>query len=133
MKKFSNIRKALVELIEAASSHDYDTIAKCPLNDLFKNKITYLYNRDEYLPIYSDGDLNVVLALLDIPFLVEENRIFKLKKLFDFYKQLERNDISTFDFFARYLKYAGRHIRNHRLNYFVFIIYKITVFSNYSN
>ncbi len=104
---FANIRKALVELIEAASSHDYDTIAECPLNDLFKNKITYLYNRDEYLPIYSDGDLNVVLALLDIPFSVEENRIFKRKKLFDFYKQLGRNDISTLDFMRFIYNEAG--------------------------
>lgn len=104
---FTNIRKALVELIEAASAHDYDTIAKNPLNDLFKNKITYLYNKDEYLPIYSDGDLNVVLALLEIPFSVEENRIFKRKKLFDFYKQLGRNDISTLDFMRFIYNEAG--------------------------
>ena len=104
---FENIRKALVDLIKASYSHDYDVIAKNPLNDLFKNKITYLYNRNDYLPIYSDGDLNVVLSLLDIPFSVDENRIFKRKKLFDFYKNLERDDISTLDFMRYIYNEAG--------------------------
>ena len=95
---FSNIRSALVELISAANCHDYNSISKNPLNGLFKNKITYLYKRDEYLPIYSDGDLNIILSLLEIPFSIGEDRIFKRSRLFDFYKSLGREDIKTIDF-----------------------------------
>ncbi len=104
---YSNIRTALVNLIQASISHDYETIARCPLNELFKNKITYLYNRNDYLPIYSDGDLNVVLSLLEIPFSLTENRIYKRKRLFDFYKQLGRDDISTLDFMRYIYNEAG--------------------------
>ena len=92
---FLNIKTELVKLIKCIKNEDFAGIAAVKINPLVKNKITYLYSPETYLPIAGDGDLNVLLRLFDIPFNIEEDRIYKRKKLYDFYKSLCREDMST--------------------------------------
>ncbi|MDE6242087.1 MAG: DUF3883 domain-containing protein [Anaeroplasmataceae bacterium] len=96
---YNNVRKELVNLIDATNKKDYDRIIKNPLNPLFKNKISYLYNSINQIPIYSEDDLNTILTIFDIPFDTREDRFLKRKKLFEFYKLNELDSkISTYMF-----------------------------------
>lgn len=104
---FSNIRKELITLITASIDGDYDVVAKSKLNKLFCNKISYLYNRNAFLPIYSDTDLNIILTALKIPFNFNEDRAFKRKILFQFYKALNRDDITPLLFMVFIYNKAG--------------------------
>ena len=94
---YNNVRKEVVNLIDATNKKDYDRIIKNPLNPLFKNKISYLYNSINQIPIYSEDDLNTILTIFDIPFDTREDRFLKRKKLFEFYKSNELDSkISTY-------------------------------------
>ncbi len=96
---YNNVRKEVVNLIDATNKKDYDRIIKNPLNPLFKNKISYLYNSINQIPIYSEDDLNTILTIFDIPFDTREDRFLKRKKLFEFYKSNELDSkISTYMF-----------------------------------
>lgn len=95
---FNSLRKEVLSLMEAAKVQDYDVLAKSKLNPLFKNKIFFLYNQSASLPIYSDSDLRVLLAIFDIKCSGDIDRAYKRKLLFEFYKSLNRPDITTFRF-----------------------------------
>lgn len=92
---YTSVRSSIINLLKAIKENDYDNIAKNILNPLFKNKLTYLYNPTNWIPIYSDKDLNVILTALRIPYNLKDDRIYKRLKLFKFYKELNRDDIST--------------------------------------
>ena len=83
---FENIKKAILDVIDATKNNDYERIINNPLNPQFKNKISFLHDYDNQIPIYSDADLNVILTLFEIPFDKNIDRIYKRKKLFEFYK-----------------------------------------------
>ena len=95
---FNNVKEAVLAIINAAQTHDYEVLANSKLNPLFKNKIFYLYNSSDSLPIYSEKDLNTLLTVFSIPFDNGIDRAYKRKLLFDFYKSLNREDMSTFRF-----------------------------------
>jgi len=92
---YANVKKELINLVNAIKENDLDIIAENKINPLVKNKITYLYAPNDYLPIAGENDLNVILQLLNIPFNSTEDRIYKRKKLYDFYKSLGREDMTT--------------------------------------
>lgn len=95
---YKEVRKAVVDVIEAAKTGDYDTLALSKLNPLFKNKIFYLYNKTESIPIYSEKDINTLLTIFSVPFNEKFDRAYKRKLLFDFYKSLDRDDITPYRF-----------------------------------
>ncbi len=95
---FKNVKKSLVDLVDAIKNKDYESIAVNPLNPLFKNKLTYIYDSDNWVPIYSDKDLDIILSILGIPFDQKKDRVFKRLELFRFYKSLKRDDISLLRF-----------------------------------
>ena len=76
---YNNVKRFIVDVIEASKISDYSRIAANHLNPQFKNKIAYLYNRNNQMPIYGDDDLNVILQVLDIEFDESEDRAFKEK------------------------------------------------------
>lgn len=92
---YTNVKKCIQEIIIASINNDYSVIANSPLNPQFKNKIAYLYNRENQLPIYSNDDLDVILTLFEIPYGSKEDRAFKRQKLFKFYEENEINKIVT--------------------------------------
>lgn len=95
---YRNIKNAIILLLDDITKKNYDGIAKNILNPLFKNKITYLYDSENWIPIYSDSDLNTLLSILDIPFNRDIDRVHKRIKLYDFYKALNRQDITPLSF-----------------------------------
>ncbi len=84
---FETIKKRIVDIIVSTKNKDYQEIAENPLNPQFKNKISFLYDSKNQLPIYSNDDLDILLAILNIPYDKRQDRIFKRVKLFDFYCQ----------------------------------------------
>jgi len=98
---FKNIKLEIIKIIEATEKNDFKAIEQSCFNPLIKNKIAFLYNYNNQIPIYGDNDINLILTELKIPFCQnekEENRIYKRNKLFEFYKSLNRPDISTLSF-----------------------------------
>lgn len=83
---FENIKKSILDVVDATKNNDYERIINNPLNPQFKNKINFLYDYDNQIPIYSNEDLNVILTLFEIPFDKNIDRIYKREKLFEFYK-----------------------------------------------
>lgn len=73
-------------MVDATKNNDYERIINNPLNPQFKNKINFLYDYNNQIPIYSNEDLNVILTLFEIPFDKNIDRIYKREKLFEFYK-----------------------------------------------
>mgnify|MGYP004617797027 CR=1 FL=1 len=90
---YANVINEICGLLKAVQQSNLESIAINKLNPLFKNKLVYLYDSEHWLPIYSDKDLNIILSLLEIPYSDSEDRIFKRKKLFEFYKSLNRQDL----------------------------------------
>lgn len=100
---YKNVRDNIVKVVEASLDNDYQTIASSPLNPQFKNKIAFLYNYDNQVPIYSDDDLNVILSIFNIPFDKNEDRAFKRQKLFLFYKKNEIDKLLSTDMFMSFI------------------------------
>ena len=92
---YDRVRESIKKIIVASNNNDYTTIANNPLNPQFKNKIAYLYNIERQIPIYSNDDLNVILALFEIPYGTKEDRAFKRERLFKFYEENGINKIVT--------------------------------------
>lgn len=95
---FVNVKNAIYDLIKASKENDIDAIVNNPLNPLVKNKITYLYDSDSWIPIYGDSDLNILLIILEIPFDMKKDRVYKRIELMNFLKSLNRKDITPFRF-----------------------------------
>lgn len=94
---YEKVRNSIISLYEAIKKNDYVEIEKNILNPLFKNKLTFLYDSKNWIPIYSDDDLNVILKILKIQS-EKKDRVYKRKILFEFYKALQRDDISPTQF-----------------------------------
>ena len=92
---FNNVKKALLDIVVSTKNHDYDKISANPLNPQFKNKISFLYDSKNQIPIYSDNDLNTILTIFGIPFDKNEDRFIKHQKLFNFYNNNLFNKMVT--------------------------------------
>lgn len=95
---YNNVKSAVLDVVKASVESNYQVLADSPLNPLFKNKIFYLYNSSQSLPIYSERDINTLLAIFGINCDSTIDRAFKRKLLFDFYKSLGREDITPYRF-----------------------------------
>ncbi len=95
---FDNVKDALFDLVVAINNYDDRSFELNKLNPLFKNKLEYLYNYEESLPIYSESDVEIILNLLDIKFNRLDTRINKRRKLYKFYKDLNIDNCSPISF-----------------------------------
>ncbi|MCU9932379.1 hypothetical protein NWQ33_00105 [Mycoplasmopsis cynos] len=75
----------------------------CPFNNQFKNKVAFLYNNENQIPIYSDNHLNIILSSLNIKFNPEESVEFKRKTLFNFYQNNSIDKILSTSMFASFI------------------------------
>lgn len=106
---FSNVRSSIVDLVNDTKAKNYQAMVDCKLNPLFKNKIIYLYDSDNWIPIYSDSDLDILLTVFGVPFNKNEDRIFKRMALFSFMKGLNRPDITPLSFMDFIYSDLGYH------------------------
>ncbi len=88
---FKNIKKELFDLIDATQKKDYKAIENNQINNMVRNKIVYLYDYENQLPILSEKHIEIILSLLDIPFNKDDACIIKRNQLFKFYKSLKLN------------------------------------------
>ena len=95
---YHNIMEAIESLIDAIRSHDLQAIADSKLNPMFKNKLSYLYAPNEFIPIYGEDKIDTVLTLLDIAFERTANRIYRRELLYKFLQALGREDITPIRF-----------------------------------
>jgi len=65
-KAFAEVKQAIVNLLSAAKKGDIEDIDKIPLSRMFKGKLLYLYNPEEFAPIYSMQHLQHFLSNLDL-------------------------------------------------------------------
>lgn len=82
---YNNVIKELINVINATKNGDLKSIEINHLNDQFKNKVSFLYDHKNQLPIYSNDDLDKILTLFNVPFDSKLNRVYKRKILYDFY------------------------------------------------
>lgn len=83
---FENLKNELFDLIDATKNGNYKRIANNRINNMVKNKIVYLYDAKNQLPILSEKHINMLLTILDIPYNQDDACIVKRNKLFKFYK-----------------------------------------------
>ena len=91
---FKNIIQKIAKLLDDLEKENYDELIKNELNPLFKNKLIYLYDPKNWIPIYGDNDLNFILEKLKIPYNNDDDRIIKRINLFVFFDSLNRSDIT---------------------------------------
>ena len=82
---FNNVKNELYDLIDATIKRNYSRIADNRINNMVKNKIVYLYDCENQLPILSEKHINMLLTMLDIPYNQDDPCIIKRNKLFKFY------------------------------------------------
>ena len=97
-KAFEQIKKLIIDVIEASKKHDLNKIAQSKLANMFKNKIAYLYNRNYYLPIYNKDHINILLNKFKQEKTKNETIEDKKQTLFNFYKSLNLKDCSPWRF-----------------------------------
>lgn len=95
---FLNIKNELITLVKGIIEGEPNIVEKSRLNPLFKNKISYLYNQNNEVPIYGESDIDKLLVVFKIPFDIKMPRYNKRRLLFDFYQSLGRNDMSPLHF-----------------------------------
>lgn len=91
---FKNIIQKITKLLDDLEKKKYDELINNELNPLFKNKLIYLYDPENWIPIYGDDDLSDILLMLEISYNNDDDRINKRRKLFWFLKSLNRSDIT---------------------------------------
>lgn len=91
---FKKIIQKILKLLNDLEKEEYDELIKNELNPLFKNKLIYLYDPKNWIPIYGDDDLNFILEKLKIPYNNDNDRIIKRTNLFVFFESLNRSDIT---------------------------------------
>lgn len=83
---FNNIKKSILELLEAGKKHDCDAIVENPLHSFLKGKILSVYYPEDYLNIFSEPHLDYYLTFfnLDTKDLKKSNVLYKREALLDF-------------------------------------------------
>lgn len=83
---FENIRKALIELIEAGKNGDIETLVNSRISTMFKGKILSTYYPEKYLNIFSENHLDYYLTFfgLDNEEIIQSDPIQKREVLLAF-------------------------------------------------
>ena len=87
---FANIKKELIKLIQASKDMDIDTINSSLIHQTIRAKITYLYNEDNWIPIYVDNHINRILSHLGIQYTSKNTLTEKRVLLFKFYQEVRK-------------------------------------------
>ena len=102
---FESVKAELIKIVQ--NPCDYEALANTKLNQMFANKVAFLYSNNRQIPIYSDAHLNVFLSALEIPFCIGKNRANKREKLYQYYSQLNCNGLSPLTFMQYLYQGAG--------------------------
>ena len=88
------------KLIEAVKRNDIQQVNSSLLYEVFKAKLTYLYEPDKWIPICTKPDIEILLKYFEINYSPKEKLTYERKKLFDFYKQVKEKIpfITTWEF-----------------------------------
>jgi len=63
---FGSVKRAIVDLLQAAKKRDFKSLDSSPLSRMFKGKLLFLYFPEEYAPIYSKEHLEHFVAELNL-------------------------------------------------------------------
>lgn len=83
---FLNIKKAIVDVIEAGSTNDLEALHNSPFSETIKSKIFYLYYPNIALPIYSRDHIDFLMTLLGIENPQKNKNTFIKRKMIIDYK-----------------------------------------------
>jgi len=102
---FVLVKDYIIELIEAGSRDDLDTIIKNPISAMFKGKILSTYFPEKYLNIFSKAHLkHYLIALnLDTIDLMQQDPVIMRQALVDFKNSDEDMRHWSMDMFATFL------------------------------
>lgn len=102
---FKLVKNFIIDLIEAGSREDLDTIIKNPISALFKGKILSTYFPEKYLNIFSRAHLkHYLIALnLDTIDLMQQDSVIMRQALVDFKNSDQDMKHWKMDMFAAFL------------------------------
>lgn len=102
---FTNIKLAIVGLINAGKKGDLEAIANNPLSSMFKGKILSIYYPEKYLNIFSDSHLDFFLTKLNLDSdkLLQMKPVYKRDALVEFKNSDPDMKSWTMDKFADFL------------------------------
>ncbi|MCR5348303.1 MAG: DUF3883 domain-containing protein [Bacilli bacterium] len=109
---YRSINEELRKIIKAASDFDVDAVERCILPGVLKSKLTYLYAKEKWIPIYVHTDLNKLLDVFQIP---RENGCTLTRKrilLYQFYLEAQKRIpfLTTWEFM--HFIYSSEGYRN---------------------
>ncbi len=81
---FSNIKSAIISLLNSAENNNIQDIRDNPLSNLFKGKILSTYFPDKFLSIFDNKHLEYFLDKLDLIYSDSDDEISKREILIDF-------------------------------------------------
>ncbi|VEU75346.1 Uncharacterised protein [Mycoplasmopsis maculosa] len=129
---FTNIKEQLLEIIKFSKENDYKSISLSPFNKQFKNKLAFLYNHKNQLPIYSEDHLDKILKLLEINFDSLDTVESKRKALWDFYTKNSINKILSSNMFIAFI-YSNSGFLNKLKNNIKLIDFNVDVLEESNN
>jgi len=102
---FDNLRKHILDLLEAGETHDLKAVIKNPISALVKGKILSLYYPDDYLSIFSKPHLDHYLKFFDLDTedLMKQNVVYKREALLEFKNRDKDMKHWSNDMFALFL------------------------------
>ena len=83
---FENVRRCILELLEAGEKEDYEVIKRNQISTMLKGKILSTYYPEKYLNIFSEEHLDYYLKKLDLDTkeLMRKDPIYKRQALLNF-------------------------------------------------
>lgn len=104
-KAYENVRKCIVDLVNAGAEKDFEAIIKNPLSVMLKGKILSTYYPEQYLNIFSIDHLNYYLRALDLDTeeLIKSDPLYKRKALVDFKNRDSDMKTWSLDMFSYFL------------------------------
>ncbi|PSL26457.1 DUF3883 domain-containing protein [Chitinophaga ginsengisoli] len=118
IKAFENVRRSLIELLDAGGKEDLERLAGNPLSSMFKGKILSTYYPDTYLNVFSDDHLTYFVTQfgldLQSPALTQTNEYAKKSALVNFKNQDVAMQHWSIDVFSHFLYhyFPGRPLKN---------------------